>query len=147
METLKNEIRVSVIPRATVKPSDSNPSSSPPQDRSVRVYADGHDETFGKVSQVTSLRSKILAASFKKSANGKERKRSKLAQQETIMVLWEITVTTVYFVGLKRTYRLALKLQRKIISVKRPKIRQFARSLIVRYGIRIRNASTSILHS
>ncbi|KAI9125042.1 hypothetical protein K1719_003658 [Acacia pycnantha] len=42
------------------------------------------------------------------------------------MVLWEITVATAYFLGLKRTYRLALKLQRKIISVKHPKIRQFA---------------------
>ncbi|XP_028805964.1 uncharacterized protein LOC114760837 [Neltuma alba] len=42
------------------------------------------------------------------------------------MVLWEITVATAYFLGLKRTYRLALRLQRKIISVKHPKIRQFA---------------------
>ncbi|XP_054825653.1 uncharacterized protein LOC129323111 [Prosopis cineraria] len=42
------------------------------------------------------------------------------------MVLWEITVTTAYFLGLKRTYRLALRLQRKIISPKHYKIRQFA---------------------
>ncbi|KAI9089040.1 hypothetical protein K1719_029319 [Acacia pycnantha] len=46
METLKNEIRVSVIPRAAVKPSDSNPSSSHPQDRLVRVYADGVYDLF-----------------------------------------------------------------------------------------------------
>ncbi|GAV79861.1 hypothetical protein CFOL_v3_23324 [Cephalotus follicularis] len=40
------------------------------------------------------------------------------------MVLWEITLGTAYFLGLKRTYRLALKLQRRIISPKHPKIRQ-----------------------
>ncbi|KAL3619443.1 hypothetical protein CASFOL_037013 [Castilleja foliolosa] len=41
------------------------------------------------------------------------------------MVLWEITMGTAYFLGLKRTYKLALKLQRKLISPKHPKIRQF----------------------
>ncbi|GFP96509.1 hypothetical protein PHJA_001795000 [Phtheirospermum japonicum] len=41
------------------------------------------------------------------------------------MVLWEITLGTAYFLGLKRTYKLALKLQRKLISPKHPKIRQF----------------------
>ncbi|TYH59061.1 hypothetical protein ES332_D08G197500v1 [Gossypium tomentosum] len=41
------------------------------------------------------------------------------------MVLWEITLGTAYFLGLKRTYRLALKIQRRIISPKRPRIRQF----------------------
>ncbi|MBA0737110.1 hypothetical protein Gogos_010586 [Gossypium gossypioides] len=41
------------------------------------------------------------------------------------MVLWEITLGTAYFLGLKRTYRLALKIQRRIISPKRPTIRQF----------------------
>ncbi|KAG2680326.1 hypothetical protein I3760_11G095200 [Carya illinoinensis] len=41
------------------------------------------------------------------------------------MVLWEITLATAYFLGLKRTYRLALKIQRKVISPKHPKIRQF----------------------
>ncbi|MBA0554446.1 hypothetical protein Golax_024667 [Gossypium laxum] len=40
------------------------------------------------------------------------------------MVLWEITLGTAYFLGLKRTYRLALKIQRRIISPKRPRIRQ-----------------------
>lgn len=38
------------------------------------------------------------------------------------MVLWEITMGTAYFLGLKRTYRLALKIQRRLIC---PKIRQF----------------------
>ncbi|XP_044501696.1 uncharacterized protein LOC123222792 [Mangifera indica] len=42
------------------------------------------------------------------------------------MVLWEITLATAYFLGLKRTHRLALKIQRRIISHKHPKIRQFA---------------------
>ncbi|XP_031256414.1 uncharacterized protein LOC116117210 [Pistacia vera] len=42
------------------------------------------------------------------------------------MVVWEITLATAYFLGLKRTYRLALKIQRRIISQKHPKIRQFA---------------------
>ncbi|XP_040986113.1 uncharacterized protein LOC121234291 [Juglans microcarpa x Juglans regia] len=41
------------------------------------------------------------------------------------MVLWEITLATAYFLGLKRTYRLALKIQRKVISPKHSKIRQF----------------------
>ncbi|XP_061343075.1 uncharacterized protein LOC133289202 [Gastrolobium bilobum] len=41
------------------------------------------------------------------------------------MVLWEITLGTAYFLGLTRTYRLALRIQRKIISPKHPKIRQF----------------------
>ncbi|CAN1173593.1 hypothetical protein LINPERPRIM_LOCUS9376 [Linum perenne] len=41
------------------------------------------------------------------------------------MVLWEITLATAYFLGLKRTYRLALKIQRKVVSPKSPKIRGF----------------------
>uniref|UniRef100_A0A2P2Q414 Uncharacterized protein n=1 Tax=Rhizophora mucronata TaxID=61149 RepID=A0A2P2Q414_RHIMU len=40
------------------------------------------------------------------------------------MVLWEITVATAYFLGLKRTYRIASKLQRKIVGPNHPKIRQ-----------------------
>ncbi|VFQ89394.1 unnamed protein product [Cuscuta campestris] len=42
------------------------------------------------------------------------------------MVLWEITLASAYFLGLKRTYRLALKIQRRVISPEYPKIRQFA---------------------
>ncbi|GAY57498.1 hypothetical protein CUMW_179920 [Citrus unshiu] len=41
------------------------------------------------------------------------------------MVLWEITLGTAYFLGLKRTYRLALRIKRRVISPKRPRIRQF----------------------
>ncbi|CAH1451308.1 unnamed protein product [Lactuca virosa] len=41
------------------------------------------------------------------------------------MVLWEITLGTAYFLGLKRTYRLALHIQRRLVSPKHPKIRQF----------------------
>ncbi|KAJ7943862.1 envelope glycoprotein [Quillaja saponaria] len=41
------------------------------------------------------------------------------------MVLWEITLGTAYFLGLRRTYGLALKIQRRLISPKHPKIRQF----------------------
>ncbi|EOY25176.1 Uncharacterized protein TCM_016576 [Theobroma cacao] len=41
------------------------------------------------------------------------------------MVLWEITLGTAYFLGLKRTYRLALRIQRRIISPEHPRIRQF----------------------
>ncbi|KAH6790710.1 envelope glycoprotein [Perilla frutescens var. frutescens] len=41
------------------------------------------------------------------------------------MVLWEITLGTAYFLGLKRTYRLALKIQRKLITPEHPKIRDF----------------------
>ncbi|KAL9327337.1 hypothetical protein ACSQ67_007982 [Phaseolus vulgaris] len=38
------------------------------------------------------------------------------------MVLWEITLAAAYVLGLKRTYRLALRTQRRILA---PKIRQF----------------------
>uniref|UniRef100_A0A7C8ZBH1 Uncharacterized protein n=1 Tax=Opuntia streptacantha TaxID=393608 RepID=A0A7C8ZBH1_OPUST len=41
------------------------------------------------------------------------------------MVLWELTLATAYFLGLKRTYRLVLKIQRRLISPKYSKIRQF----------------------
>ncbi|KAL3036536.1 hypothetical protein AAZX31_01G014800 [Glycine max] len=41
------------------------------------------------------------------------------------MVLWEITLGTAYFLGLKRTYRLALRIQRRIVSPKYPKLLQF----------------------
>lgn len=41
------------------------------------------------------------------------------------MVLWEITLGTAYFLGLKRTYKLALKAQRKLITPNHPKIRAF----------------------
>ncbi|CAL9235639.1 unnamed protein product [Arabidopsis halleri] len=41
------------------------------------------------------------------------------------MVLWELALGTAYFLGLRRTYRLALKTQRRIISPKYPRIRNF----------------------
>ncbi|KAH9687463.1 hypothetical protein KPL70_014777 [Citrus sinensis] len=41
------------------------------------------------------------------------------------MVLWEITLGTAYFLGMKRTYRLALRIQGRVISPKHPRIRQF----------------------
>ncbi|EEF43507.1 uncharacterized protein LOC8278502 [Ricinus communis] len=41
------------------------------------------------------------------------------------MVLWEITLGTAYFLGLKRTYRLALRIQRRLVSPNRPKVRNF----------------------
>ncbi|KAB1216056.1 hypothetical protein CJ030_MR4G009608 [Morella rubra] len=41
------------------------------------------------------------------------------------MVLWEITLATAYFLGLKRTFKLALRIQRKVISPKHPQIRKF----------------------
>lgn len=43
------------------------------------------------------------------------------------MVLWEITLGTAYFLGLKRTYKLALKIQRRLVGHKHPKINQFLR--------------------
>ncbi|XP_010505056.1 PREDICTED: uncharacterized protein LOC104781951 [Camelina sativa] len=41
------------------------------------------------------------------------------------MVLWELALGTAYFLGIRRTYRLALKTQRRIISPKHPRIRSF----------------------
>ncbi|XP_024359798.1 uncharacterized protein [Physcomitrium patens] len=41
------------------------------------------------------------------------------------MVLWELTLATAYVLGLPRTYRLALRLQRRLISPKYPKLRGF----------------------
>ncbi|XP_071708434.1 uncharacterized protein [Rutidosis leptorrhynchoides] len=44
------------------------------------------------------------------------------------MVLWEIALGTAYFLGLKRTYRHALRIQRRLVSPNHPKIRQFLHS-------------------
>ncbi|XP_010509612.1 PREDICTED: uncharacterized protein LOC104786006 [Camelina sativa] len=41
------------------------------------------------------------------------------------MVLWELALGTAYFLGIRRTYRLALKTQRRIISPNHPRIRDF----------------------
>lgn len=41
------------------------------------------------------------------------------------MVLWELTAITAYFLGLKRTYRLALRIQRRLIPPNHPRIRDF----------------------
>ncbi|XP_047324268.1 uncharacterized protein LOC124927828 [Impatiens glandulifera] len=41
------------------------------------------------------------------------------------MVLWEVTLATAYFLGLKRTYKLALKIQRRLVRPKHAKIRNF----------------------
>ncbi|KAI3856738.1 hypothetical protein MKW92_047949 [Papaver armeniacum] len=42
------------------------------------------------------------------------------------MVLWEVTLATAYFLGLKKTYKLALQLQRRLIGPNHPRIRDFA---------------------
>jgi len=42
------------------------------------------------------------------------------------MVLWEITLATAYVLGLPRTYRLALRLQRRLIGSNHPRLRDFA---------------------
>eukprot|EP00897_Mesotaenium_endlicherianum_P002181 jgi/Mesen1/1991/ME000147S01083 len=42
------------------------------------------------------------------------------------MVLWEITLATAYFLGLRRTYRLALYYQRKLLR-NRPRAREFVK--------------------
>ncbi|KAJ0616062.1 hypothetical protein HanRHA438_Chr02g0085081 [Helianthus annuus] len=44
------------------------------------------------------------------------------------MVLWEITLATAYFLGLKRTYRHALRIQRRLVSPNYPTVRQFLHS-------------------
>ncbi|CAF2095401.1 unnamed protein product [Brassica rapa] len=41
------------------------------------------------------------------------------------MVLWELALGTAYFLGLRRSYRLALKTQRRLVSPNHPRIRQF----------------------
>lgn len=41
------------------------------------------------------------------------------------MVLWEITLATAYFLGLRRTYRLALRIQRRVVGPRHPETRQF----------------------
>lgn len=48
-------------------------------------------------------------------------------------MLWEITLGTAYFLGLKRTYRLALKIQRRLNCPKYPKIRQFVQRYALLY--------------
>ncbi|KAH9321388.1 hypothetical protein KI387_016027, partial [Taxus chinensis] len=42
------------------------------------------------------------------------------------MVLWEITLATAYILGLKRTYKLALRLQRRLIPPRYLRLRDFA---------------------
>ncbi|KAI7729558.1 hypothetical protein M8C21_016668 [Ambrosia artemisiifolia] len=44
------------------------------------------------------------------------------------MVLWEITLATAYFLGLKTTYRHALRIQRRLLGPNHPRIRQFLHS-------------------
>ncbi|KAF5735045.1 hypothetical protein HS088_TW15G00544 [Tripterygium wilfordii] len=46
------------------------------------------------------------------------------------MVLWEITLATAYFLGIQRTYKLALRIQRRVITPKHPKTRQFVQRRI-----------------
>lgn len=41
------------------------------------------------------------------------------------MVLWEIALATAYFLGLKPTYKIALKIQRRLIPLQHPRARQF----------------------
>ncbi|KAI5056674.1 hypothetical protein GOP47_0028492 [Adiantum capillus-veneris] len=41
------------------------------------------------------------------------------------MVLWEITLATAYWLGIRKTYKLALKLERRLISPKHPRLRDF----------------------
>ncbi|KAL1829926.1 hypothetical protein ACET3Z_008338 [Daucus carota] len=41
------------------------------------------------------------------------------------MVLWEIALATAYFLGLKPTYKLALKIQGRLIPLEHPRTRQF----------------------
>jgi hypothetical protein len=48
------------------------------------------------------------------------------------MVLWELTAITAYFLGLRRTYRLALRIQRRLIPPNHPRIRDF----VYRYCLR-----------
>ncbi|KAK1285091.1 hypothetical protein QJS10_CPB20g01210 [Acorus calamus] len=50
------------------------------------------------------------------------------------MVLWEITVATAYFLGLRRTYRLALRIQRRIVRPNHPKLRQFLQRFLRQFG-------------
>ena len=61
------------------------------------------------------------------------------------MVLWEVTLGTAYFLGLKRTYGLALKIQRRLISPKHPKIRQFVKGYVHLF-VYLSPISLSLLH-
>jgi hypothetical protein len=46
-------------------------------------------------------------------------------------VLWEITLGTAYFLGLKRAYKLASRIQLRVISPKYPRIRQFVQRYVL----------------
>ncbi|KAI3526684.1 hypothetical protein L1887_05945 [Cichorium endivia] len=71
-----------------------------------------HPRTSGKHGAVQDILFEIRSV---------ERDRSK-PQSYITMVLWEIALGTAYFLGLKRTYRLALHIQRRLVSSKSPKI-------------------------
>ncbi|KAJ6712120.1 hypothetical protein OIU79_008353 [Salix purpurea] len=55
------------------------------------------------------------------------------------MVLWEITLGTAYFLGLKRTYKLALRIQRRVITPKYPRIRQFVQRFELMKSMQLRH--------
>ncbi|RRT47631.1 hypothetical protein B296_00035692 [Ensete ventricosum] len=63
--------------------------------------------------------------STRKSREPAEEKQRSGVIVEGEMVLWEMTVITAYFLGLKRTYRLALRIQRRLVGPNHPRIRQF----------------------
>ncbi|XP_016727253.2 uncharacterized protein [Gossypium hirsutum] len=54
------------------------------------------------------------------------------------MVLWEIALGTAYFLGLKRSYKLALKIQRRIISRNQPRLQQFVQRTRVVFDIALK---------
>lgn len=67
------------------------------------------------------------------------------------MVLWEITLATAYVLGLKRTYKLALRLQRRLITQRHPAIRQFVQrrtravfDVVLRVHKKIRDGDTEM---
>ena len=76
------------------------------------------EESLGRQQEKES--STLVFQNIRKSKEGK-----KVVERGISMVLWEITLGTAYFLGLKRTYRLALRIQRRIVSPKYPKLRQF----------------------
>ncbi|KAG4206265.1 hypothetical protein ERO13_A03G000041v2 [Gossypium hirsutum] len=54
------------------------------------------------------------------------------------MVLWEIALGSAYFLGLKRSYKLALKIQRRIISRNQPRLQQFVQRTRVVFDIALK---------
>ncbi|MQM11573.1 hypothetical protein Taro_044477 [Colocasia esculenta] len=120
----------------TWKPGSGNVVSNGRRQGGLTDLVDHDDPQFSV--EVTAVSCSSSSSSFFRFKQGKEtnrwdfyeflsdpQERQRHGEREREMVLWEITLATAYFLGLKRTYKLALKLQRRVVTPRHPKLRRF----------------------